>query len=87
MVIALTAVWCAMARCRSHTVEEIQKFTQLRVPLPSAHVVRLSVPLSCCKDAAHVLIKVFGGEREMKRVLGGVRWWQVRAGDQGYVLS
>jgi hypothetical protein len=78
-----------MIRCATrHTVEEMQKFTQLRVPLPpSVHVVRLSVPLSCSTDAAHALIKVFGGEREMKRVLGGVRWWQVRAEDQGCVLS
>jgi hypothetical protein len=54
---------------------------------PSAHVVRVSVPLSSCTDAARALIDVFGGEQEAKRVLGGVRWWQVRAGDQGCVLS
>jgi hypothetical protein len=54
---------------------------------PSAHVVRVSVPLSSCADAARVLIDVFGGEQEATRVLGGVRWWQVRAGDQGCVLS
>ncbi|KAI9460341.1 hypothetical protein F5148DRAFT_1150733 [Russula earlei] len=68
----------------SHTVEEMQRLSQLRMPLPpSVHVVRIAVPLSCCAEAAHVLMNVFGGEREAKRVLGGVRWWQVRAGDQG----
>jgi hypothetical protein len=49
--------------------------------------VRVSVPLSSCADAARVLIDVFGGEQEATRVLGGVRWWQVRAGDQGCVAS
>ncbi|KAI0253634.1 Alpha/Beta hydrolase protein [Lactifluus subvellereus] len=67
-----------------HTVEELQKFTQLRLPAPpSAHVVRISVPLSCCADAALALVEVFGGEREAKRVVGGVRWWQVRDSDRG----
>jgi hypothetical protein len=70
-----------------HTIEELQKFSQLRLPAPpSAYVVRLSVPLSCCADAARVLIEVFGGEREVKRTVGGVRWWQVRSGNHGCVL-
>jgi hypothetical protein len=71
----------------SHTVEEMQEFAQLHMPIPpSAHVVRVSVPLSSCAEAARILVNVFGGEQEAKRVLGGVRWWQVRASDQGYVL-
>jgi hypothetical protein len=71
----------------SHSVEEIQNFSQLRTPIPpSAHVIRLSVPLVCCEDAARVLIDLFGGEREATRILGGVRWWQMRAGDQGCVF-
>jgi hypothetical protein len=58
----------------------MQKLAQLHMPIPpSAHVVRVSVPLSSCADAARVLIDVFGGEQEATRVLGGVRWWQVRA--------
>jgi hypothetical protein len=70
-----------------HTIGELQRFSRLRLPaLPSAYVVRLSVPLSCCADAARVLIEVFGGEREVKRTVGGVRWWQVRSGNHGCVL-
>jgi hypothetical protein len=71
----------------SHTVEEMQKFAQIHTPIPpSAHVVRVSVPLSSCAEAARLLIDVFGGEVEAKRVLGGVRWWQVRADDKGCVF-
>ena len=66
----------------------MQKLSHMHTPIPpSAHVTRLSVPLSCCEDAARVLIELFGGEREATRILGGVRWWQVRAGaDQGCVF-
>jgi hypothetical protein len=66
----------------------MQKFAQLHMPIPpSAHVVRVSVPLSSCTDAARALIDVFGGEHAAKSVLGGVRWWQVRADDKGCVWS
>lgn len=79
--------WYGVAWRSSHTVEDVQKFSQLHTPIPpSGHVIKVSVPLSCCADAARALIGVFGGEDEAKRVLGGVRWWQVRPGDQGYVF-
>ena len=72
----------------SHTVEELQHFTRLHTPIgPSSHVVRLAVPQSCCEEAARVLVRAFGGEREARRVVGGVRWWQVRPGDSGYVVA
>jgi hypothetical protein len=65
----------------------MQEFAQLHMPIPpSAHVVRVLVPLSSCTDAARALIDVFGGEHAAKSVLGGVRWWQVRADDKGCVL-
>ena len=70
----------------SHTVEELQQFTKLHTPTgPSSHVVRLVVPLSSCAEAARVLVRSLGGEHEARRVVGGVRWWQVRPGDRGYV--
>lgn len=53
---------------------------------PSSHVVRLTVPQTCCAEAARVLVRVFGGEHEARRVVGGVRWWQVRPGDGGCVI-
>jgi hypothetical protein len=63
----------------SHTVEEVQGFANTRTPSPPwVHVVRLLVPMSCCDDAAGYLIKALGGEQVAKRVVGGVKWWQVR---------
>ncbi|EKM53370.1 uncharacterized protein PHACADRAFT_259700 [Phanerochaete carnosa HHB-10118-sp] len=62
-----------------HTVEELQKFSNTRTPSPpSVHVVRLLVPMSCCDEAAKVLIQAFGGEEMTKKVVGGTKWWQVR---------
>ncbi|KAH8984794.1 Alpha/Beta hydrolase protein [Lactarius hatsudake] len=67
-----------------HTVEEIQKFTALHTPVgPSSHSVRVTVPQTSCAEAARVLVRAFGGEHEARRVVGGVRWWQVRPGDRG----
>ncbi|KAH9055379.1 hypothetical protein EDB87DRAFT_1333457 [Lactarius vividus] len=67
-----------------HTVEEIQHFTALHTPTgPSSQAVRVTVPQTCCAEAARVLVRAFGGEHEARRVVGGVRWWQVRPGDRG----
>ncbi|KAI0260172.1 hypothetical protein BC834DRAFT_902176 [Gloeopeniophorella convolvens] len=62
-----------------HTVEELQSFSNVRTPSPPwVHVVRLVIPMSSCDDAAALLIKAFGGEEVMKRLVGGTKWWQVR---------
>lgn len=62
-----------------HTVEEVQAFSNNRTPsLPSSHVVRLLVPLSCCDEAANYVIQALGGEELAKRLVGGTKWWQVR---------
>jgi acetyl esterase/lipase len=62
-----------------HTVEEVQAFSNNRTPsLPSSHVVRLLVPLSCCDEAASYVIQALGGEELAKRLVGGTKWWQVR---------
>ena len=45
---------------------------------PWTHVVRTLVPLSKCEEAASYLIKALGGEDVAKRLIGGVKWWQVR---------
>jgi hypothetical protein len=45
--------------------------------------VRVLVPLVCCDEAAPYLIKALGGEEVAKRLIGGVKWWQVR-GINGY---
>ncbi|KAH7928695.1 alpha/beta-hydrolase [Leucogyrophana mollusca] len=63
----------------SHSVEEVQAFSNNRTPSPPwVHVVRLVVPMSCCDDAAVYLIQALGGEDVAKRVVGGTKWWQVR---------
>jgi hypothetical protein len=36
------------------------------------------VPLSKCEEAASYLVKALGGEDVAKRLIGGVKWWQVR---------
>ncbi|KAF7315080.1 Abhydrolase-3 domain-containing protein [Mycena indigotica] len=64
-----------------HTVEEIQSFSNTRTPSPPwVHVVRTLVPLSCCDEAATILIKALGGEEAARKVVGGCKWWQVRSG-------
>jgi hypothetical protein len=65
-------------------------FSNTRTPSPPwIHVVRLVVPMSCCNDAASHLVKAFGGADVARRVVGGVKWWQVRGlkGLSSWVLS
>ena len=64
----------------------MQRFSNAKTPHPPwIHVVKLTVPMVCCDEAATYLIEALGGENIAKRVVGGVKWWQVR-GLQGYVL-
>lgn len=52
--------------------------TNTHVPAPYwAVVCPVTIPLSCCNSAADALIDWFGPE-ELKIVVGGERWWQVR---------
>ncbi|KAG7091172.1 hypothetical protein E1B28_010224 [Marasmius oreades] len=63
-----------------HTVEEMQEFSNYRtISPPWVHVVRVIVPMSCCDEAAGYLITALGGENVTRRVVGGVKWWQVRS--------
>lgn len=63
----------------SHTVEELQQFSNARTPsAPWMHVMRLVVPMSSCDDAAGYLIDVLGGEDKTRQLVGGTKWWQVR---------
>jgi hypothetical protein len=45
---------------------------------PYTHLVRVLVPLSCCDEAAKILVSVLGGESKAREVVGGIKWWQVR---------
>ncbi|KAI1786660.1 alpha/beta-hydrolase [Ganoderma leucocontextum] len=64
-----------------NTVESLQAFTNTHVPAPYwVAVVPVKIPLSSCNRAADALIDWFGPE-ELKRVVGGERWWQIRGLD------
>ncbi|KDQ29455.1 hypothetical protein PLEOSDRAFT_1038992 [Pleurotus ostreatus PC15] len=64
-----------------NTIESLQGFTNTHVPSPYwAAVSPVSIPLSSCNKAADTLISWFGPD-ELKHVVGGERWWQVRGLD------
>ena len=55
--------------------------TNTHVPAPYwCAVVPVKIPLVSCNEAADALIDWFGPE-ELKRVVGGERWWQIRGLD------
>ncbi|KAI0368056.1 alpha/beta-hydrolase [Pilatotrama ljubarskyi] len=61
-----------------NTVESLQAFTNTHVPAPFwCAVVPVKIPLSSCNKAADALIEWFGPD-DLKHVVGGERWWQVR---------
>ncbi|KZT29342.1 alpha/beta-hydrolase [Neolentinus lepideus HHB14362 ss-1] len=64
-----------------NTLESFQSFTNTHVPAPPwAAVAPVLIPLKSCNNAADILINWFGPE-ELKDVVGGERWWQVRGLD------
>lgn len=55
--------------------------TNTHVPAPPwTAVAPVRVPLQSCNQAADLLIQWFGPE-DLKRVVGGEKWWQVRGLD------
>ncbi|GJJ08602.1 hypothetical protein Clacol_002821 [Clathrus columnatus] len=65
-----------------HTVEELQEFSNARIPAPPwIFVQRILIPRTVCDNAAIHLIKSFGGEEITSSVVGGTKWWQVRGLD------
>ncbi|PPQ79997.1 hypothetical protein CVT26_004401 [Gymnopilus dilepis] len=76
---AFTIVKSFLKASTYHTIEELQAFSNTRTPSPPwTHVVRTLVPMSCCEEAAPYLIKALGGEEVARRLVGGIKWWQVR---------
>ncbi|KAL1411376.1 hypothetical protein Q8F55_002332 [Vanrija albida] len=64
-----------------HTVAALQELSQTRTPAPPwVAVHRCSIPHSTLSQAADYLVAGFGGEEMAYKVAGGVKWWQVRAG-------
>ena len=69
-------------------MSDLLGFSNIRTPSPPwVHVVRTLVPLSKCEEAASYLIKALGGEGVAKRLIGGVKWWQVRGVNGSAILS
>ncbi|KZP24716.1 alpha/beta-hydrolase [Athelia psychrophila] len=65
----------------NNTVESLQAFTNTHVPAPYwCAVSPVRIPLFSANRAADDLIKWFGPE-ELRTVVGGERWWQVRGLD------
>ncbi|KAG9047560.1 hypothetical protein FS837_002023 [Tulasnella sp. UAMH 9824] len=61
-----------------NTLDELQAFTNTYIPPPYwAECVPVTIPLPCCNKAADILIDWFGSE-QLKEVVGGEKWWQVR---------
>ncbi|TFK71796.1 alpha/beta-hydrolase [Pluteus cervinus] len=62
----------------NNTVESLQQFTNTHVPSPPwAAVSPVCIPHFSCNEAADILIDWFGPE-ELKCIVGGERWWQIR---------
>ncbi|KZT58695.1 alpha/beta-hydrolase [Calocera cornea HHB12733] len=76
---AFTVFRTFMEAATKHSVEELQQFSNVRIPSPPwAHLVRLRIPLQTCADAAQYLILALGGEEKTRTFVGGVKWWQTR---------
>ncbi|EGO27799.1 hypothetical protein SERLADRAFT_435565 [Serpula lacrymans var. lacrymans S7.9] len=64
-----------------NTVESLQAFTNTHVPAsPWAAVCPVRIPFYSCNRAADILIDWFGPE-DLKLIVGGEKWWQVRGLD------
>ncbi|KAJ7929962.1 hypothetical protein B0H13DRAFT_2536479 [Mycena leptocephala] len=64
-----------------NTVESLQRFTNTHVPAPYwSAVASVCIPFQSCNEAADILINWFGPD-ELKAIVGGERWWQVRGLD------
>ncbi|CAE7140127.1 unnamed protein product [Rhizoctonia solani] len=76
---AFIIVKAFMEESTKHTVEELQQFSNTRIPSPPwVHCVRVLIPLSTCDEAAPLLIQALGGPEAAREVAGGTKWWQVR---------
>lgn len=67
-----------ISQATNDEVEALQKFTATRIPAPPrTTVVPALIPLASCDRAAKAIIDYFGPE-DIKHVVGGEKWWQVR---------
>lgn len=59
----------------------LQRFGLVRTPAPPwVGIHRVTIPQRTLINAADYLITALGGEEQAYKVVGGTKWWQVRAG-------
>ncbi|KAH7097493.1 alpha/beta-hydrolase [Auriculariales sp. MPI-PUGE-AT-0066] len=76
---AFNIVKTFMQTSTKHAVEELQQFSNQRIPVPPwVHAPRVLIPMTTCDEAAKILINVLGGPEVCKQLVGGTKWWQVR---------
>lgn len=80
------AVARLMAQKFTHyPVEDVQRLGNTFQPAPwTVRVIRVSIPASTCTSAADYLMAAFG-PNELKNLIGGRQWWQLRGNKDGSV--
>lgn len=80
------AVARSMAEKFTHyPVEDVQRLANTFQPAPwTVRVIRVSIPASTCTSAADYLMAAFGPD-ELKNLIGGRQWWQLRGNKDGSV--
>ncbi|PLW09588.1 hypothetical protein PCASD_20257 [Puccinia coronata f. sp. avenae] len=68
-----------------YPVEDVQRLANTFQPAPpSVRVIRVSISASTCSSAAEYLIAAFGPD-ELRNLIGGKQWWQLRGNKDGSV--
>ncbi|SPC67080.1 uncharacterized protein UHOD_02664 [Ustilago sp. UG-2017b] len=63
----------------SDTVEAIQNFTDAPAPpIPWATTLPVMIPMESCDKAAELIIEHLG-EKDLSKLVGGEKWWQLRS--------
>ncbi|POW15673.1 hypothetical protein PSTT_01904 [Puccinia striiformis] len=82
---ALAVARTVAQKFTQYPVEDVQRLANTFQPAPwSVRVIRVSIPASTCSSAAEYITAAFGPE-ELKHMIGGRKWWQLRGNKDGAV--
>ncbi|KAA1109852.1 hypothetical protein PGTUg99_035829 [Puccinia graminis f. sp. tritici] len=82
---ALAVARSMSQKITQYPVEDVQRLGNTFQPAPwSVRVIRVSIPASTCSSAAEYLTAAFGPD-EIKNLIGGRQWWQLRGNKDGSV--
>lgn len=82
---ALAVAKSMSQKITQYPVEDVQRLANTFQPAPwSVRVIRVSIPASTCSSAAEYLTAAFGPD-EIKNLIGGRQWWQLRGNKDGSV--